>query len=131
MQSLTPSLPQPVNISGLKDARTHMQTVYIFRSYNTSTFNAMRLDKNTLKCQYIKEDKKAERFQISHFYWSFSNDSMAVKGLNLWQEAGFRAQCETFCTECVRRNTRNSQLAENLTKSWELITGSTAKCMYR
>jgi len=29
-----------------------------------------------------KEDKKAEEFEISQFYWSFSSDLMAVKGLN-------------------------------------------------
>ena len=28
-----------------------------------------------------KEDKKADGFQISHHYRSFSNDIMAVKGL--------------------------------------------------
>ena len=38
--SLTPSLPLPVKISGLKDGRTRLQTVY-FQSYNTSTFNAI------------------------------------------------------------------------------------------
>ena len=27
------------------------------------------------------KNKRLERFGISHFYWSFSNDTMAVKGL--------------------------------------------------
>ena len=29
-----------------------------------------------------EENKKAEGLQISHFYWSFSRDNVAVKGLN-------------------------------------------------
>ena len=29
-----------------------------------------------------KRRQKAQGFQISHFYGSFSNDKMAVKGLN-------------------------------------------------
>ena len=45
-------------LSGLKDARTRQQTVY-FRSFNTSTFSAMRFDgENPFTCQCQKEDKK-------------------------------------------------------------------------
>ena len=29
-----------------------------------------------------KKYKNAEGFQISHFYWLFSSDTMAVKGVN-------------------------------------------------
>ena len=29
-----------------------------------------------------KKEKKTQGFQISHFYWSFSNDIVAVKWLN-------------------------------------------------
>ena len=29
------------------------------------------------------EKKKAYGFEISHFYWSFLNDIMTVKGLNM------------------------------------------------
>ena len=54
---------------------------YILQSYNTSTFNAMRLDENPFTRQCKKEDKKAEGFQISHFYWLFLSDIVAVKGL--------------------------------------------------
>ena len=57
---------------------------YIFRSYNTSTFNAMRFDENRLTRQCENEDRNSSGFQISHFYWSFSSDIIAVKGLNLW-----------------------------------------------
>ena len=45
----------------------------------TSIFNAARFDENPFKCRR-KEDKRAEGFQISLFYRSFSN-AMAVKGL--------------------------------------------------
>ena len=42
----------------------------------------MRLDEKPFTCQCEKKNKKAEVFQISHYYWSFSSDIMAVKGLN-------------------------------------------------
>ena len=32
---------------------------YIFQSYNTSTFNALRFDENPFTCQCEKGDKKA------------------------------------------------------------------------
>jgi len=41
----------------------------------------MRFDENLFTDQCEKEDKKALEFQISRFYWSFSSDIMAVKGL--------------------------------------------------
>ena len=56
---------------------------YIFRSYNTFTFSATRFDENPFTCQCEKEDKKAEGFQISLSYWSFTNDVTAVKGLRI------------------------------------------------
>ena len=43
----------------------------------------MHFDEDPFICQREKEDEKAERFQISHFSWWFSNDIMiimAVKG---------------------------------------------------
>ena len=50
----------------------------IFRSYNTSTFSAKRFDENA---SAKKGDKKAQWFQILHFYWLFSSDIMPVKVL--------------------------------------------------
>ena len=41
----------------------------------------MRFDDNPFTCQSEKEDKKAEGSQIWHCSGSFSNDIMAVKGL--------------------------------------------------
>ena len=67
-------------ISGLKGARTHLKNS-LFSGPVTSPFSAMRFDENPLQSQCKKENKKAEGFQISHFYWSFSSDIMAVKGL--------------------------------------------------
>ena len=53
----------------------------IFSGPVTSIFSAMRFDENPFsQANAIKEDKKTEGFQISHFYGSFSSD-MAVKGL--------------------------------------------------
>ena len=56
---------------------------YIFLSYDTSTFSAVRCDENPFTRQCEKEDKKAEGFQISYFSGSYSNDIMAVKGLSI------------------------------------------------
>ena len=64
---------------------------FIFRSYNTSTFNAMRFDANPFSCQCEKEDKEAEGSQMWHLYWSFSSDVMAVKGLEPPQEQGAKS----------------------------------------
>ena len=91
---ISPFTAPACNISGLKDARTRLQTVY-FPVLNTSTFNAVRFDENPFKCQYEKENKKAEGFHISHFYWSFSSENMAVKGLWLFQ-AQFLTQLRNF-----------------------------------
>ena len=77
---LTPSPPQPVKFPGWKMQRRALQTVS-FQSYNTSTFNAMRFDETPLTCQCENGDKKVSKLQILHFYWSFSSDVMAVKGL--------------------------------------------------
>ena len=54
----------------------------IFSGPVTSTFNVRRCDESPFTCQREKEDKKAQRFPMSHFYWSFSNNIVAVKGLN-------------------------------------------------
>ena len=79
---LTPSLPQPVKFPGWKmHGRACKQ--YIFRFYNTPTFNARRFDENLFTCHCEKENKKAYGFQISHFYWSFLkryHGSEEVKG---------------------------------------------------
>ena len=48
-----------------------------------SVFNAMPFDGDPVTRQCEKEDKKTQRFQISHFHGSFSNDIMAGKGLTL------------------------------------------------
>ena len=48
----------------------------------------MHFDEDPFTCQCEKEDKKAYGFQILHFYWSFSSDLMAVKGLKTVAQAG-------------------------------------------
>ena len=78
--NLTPSLPQPAcKISGLNGAPANS----IFSGPITSILNCMHFDGDPLTCQCEKQNKKVEGFQISHFYGSFSNDTMAVKGLSL------------------------------------------------
>ena len=46
----------------------------IFSDPIASTLSAIRCDESPSTCQCEKENKKAERFQISHFYWSFRSD---------------------------------------------------------
>ena len=106
--NLTPSLSQLVKYPGWKmHGRACKQS--IFRSYNTSIFSAMRLDEDPFTCQRKKkEDKNADGFQISHFYGSFSNDIMAVKGLDTvgrtWLACtGVVAVWLTPCTVYIQR----------------------------
>ena len=72
-------------VSGLKDARSTCKQ-YIFRSYNPSAFKAMRFDNNSFICQCEKENRKDYGFQISHYYWSFSSEIIAMKGLKDYQD---------------------------------------------
>ena len=68
-------------ISGLEDARTHQQTVH-FPVPCYMYFQCIRVDESPFTCLCEKEDGKAHGFQIVHFYWPFSSDIMAMKGLN-------------------------------------------------
>ena len=57
----------------------------IFSGPITSVLSAMRFDGHsfTCQCEEEEEDKKADGFQISQFYWLLFqvSDIMAVKGL--------------------------------------------------
>ena len=83
------TFPSVCKIHGLNNARTRLQTVYIFiyfQSCNPSTFNVVRFDKNPFTRQSEKEEeeekkkKKASAFQISHFYRSFVKITWQRKG---------------------------------------------------
>ena len=68
-------------ISGLKGARTRLKNSIVF-GLITNMFSMLCVLTKTLShAGAKKENKKAEGFQVLHFYWSFSNDIMAVKGL--------------------------------------------------
>ena len=58
-----------------------MTSKTVFSARITPIFNSMCFDGDTFTCQCEKADKKAQGFQISHFYGSFSSDFMAAKGL--------------------------------------------------
>ena len=78
--ALTPSLPQPVKFPGWKmHGRGCKQ--HIFRSYDIY-FQCMCFDADPFTCQCKKEDRNSKGFHILHFYWSFSSDIVAVKGLS-------------------------------------------------
>ena len=59
----------------------------MLQSHNKSNFNIAHFDKNPFICkteqkrEREREKEKAVVFQISHFYWLFSSDVTAVKGL--------------------------------------------------
>ena len=53
--SLTPSLLQPVKFMGWKMHR-HTCKQHVFRSYNISTFNAMRFDENPVTWECEKDN---------------------------------------------------------------------------
>ena len=60
---INPFTAPACKISGLKDARTRLQTVD-FRSNNATTFNATRFDGNPVTSQC---EKKAKRLGVSNF----------------------------------------------------------------
>ena len=55
---------------------------YIFWSCNKYYFNSVHFCENLVTYYCEKEKEKAKGSLISHFHWLFSNDIMAVKGLN-------------------------------------------------
>ena len=59
----------------------HAYKQYIFRACNIYFQCYAFLMKIISRDSAKKEDKKASGFQIPHFYGSFSNDIMAMKGL--------------------------------------------------
>ena len=64
------------------ESRTAVPANGVFSSPITRLFfNAVHFDENPFPCQCKKEDKKAQSFQISHFHWSFTGDTMAGYGL--------------------------------------------------
>jgi len=77
---LNPFTATACTISGLKNATTHLQTIF---SGHTAHLLSMLciLMKILSHASAKKEDKNDQGFQIWHFYWSFSSDIMAVKGL--------------------------------------------------
>ena len=77
--SFNPFTAPACEISVLEDTRTHLKNSIFFGPL-TSPFSVMRFGENALQGQCEKKrEKKAEGFQVLHFYWSFSSD-MAVKG---------------------------------------------------
>ena len=59
---LTISLPEPVKFSGWM-MHGHACKQYIFRSYSTSTFSAMRFYENSFTCQSEKDGKRLKGFK--------------------------------------------------------------------
>ena len=78
----------------------------------------MRFDKSPFTCQREKEDKKATGFQISQFYWSFSSDITAAKGirhLHLAEHNTYfqRTEREAFSKHKSRTPTSTAYLLQN------------------
>ena len=74
---LNPFTATARKIYGLKDARTCMQKVY-FPSYN---IYFQRFAFSWLSFYMPVQKRKQKRSEIAQYYWSFSSDIMAVKGL--------------------------------------------------
>ena len=70
-------------ISELKDARTRLQT--ICSGPITHLLSILWIFMKIFHMPERKRKRKTWGFQISHFYWSFSSDTRAVKGLNIWK----------------------------------------------
>jgi len=77
---LTPSLPLHVKFAGWKMQRRACKQ-YIFRSYDASNFNAVRLDENPFTCQCEKKTKRLKgfKFSISSAVFRWHHGSEGVK----------------------------------------------------
>ena len=60
--TVNPFTAPACTISGLKDSRTHLQTVIFSGPVNTLTFNAIRFNKNPFTCQCGKKTKRLKGF---------------------------------------------------------------------
>ena len=69
------------NISGMKIAQTRLLRVHCFGSIANLILILYVLIKLFSHASEKKRNRKDEEFQISHFYWSFSSDIIAMKGL--------------------------------------------------
>ena len=100
---LTPSLPQPVKFPGWMMHRSACKQ-YIFLSYDIY-FSMLCVLMEILSRASAKKKKKRKKkeknkrfkgFKFLHFYDSFSNDIMAVKGLRGWPTLGKRPPQTVF-----------------------------------
>ena len=66
---LTPSLPEPVQISGLKDAMKRLQTIY-FKSYNEMKIVLHAIAKKTKGFKGFQFGTVIGRFQVTSWQWS-------------------------------------------------------------
>ena len=87
---------------------------YIFRSYNIY-FQCYVLWWKSFHMTVRKKDKNAEGFQISHFYWLFSSDTMAVKGVN---------------SDIQKRETRRKKRKKD-NKTERILTLSLPWCLFK
>ena len=97
----------------------------IFRSCDTSTFNATRLDERPFTCRCEKSHKKAEGFQISHFHWPFSSDIKVVKGLMRYGLVGDEnpiCQCKTMNPFLIRRVTAGHKIEREIGHRIDLVS---------
>ena len=78
---LNPFTVPACQISGLNRCTDAPANSIVSGPVNSGTLNAMCFDKTPFTSQFEAEDRRAERFQISLFYWSFSSDR-GSKGVN-------------------------------------------------
>ena len=84
ISDINPFTAQDCKISGQKNWTHAPANSNMLQSYNKSNFNVTDFDENPFTCKYLEENKKAAGIEISHFYWLFSSDVMAVNGLILF-----------------------------------------------
>ena len=82
VRRFNPFIAQARKVSGLRSTHTCLQTVYILVVCQTKLFLILCVLTEILSDAKARtKKKKAYGFQISHFYRSFSSDTVAVKGL--------------------------------------------------
>ena len=81
-RDLTPSLPQPVNVYGLKSSHIHACKQYTYLMVlEQILFLILSILTKILSRVHAKGAKNKNGFKLDTFIGRFSSDSMAVKGL--------------------------------------------------
>ena len=86
-------------ICGLKSAHMHARKQYIRWSYNKSTFNTVRFDRNPFMCPYEGGKTSFNSFKFGTFIGRFPSNGVAGMAMNRLRCSSYRFPNPTPDTE--------------------------------